>query len=215
MVISVPPGLPADQPHQPPDAGHRIPRGEILLGPPKSRAGRRVLGIPQAIIPLLREHLTIYVKDEPGALAFPEPRAARCGEATSTRCPPGPTPSGRSGADGMHFHDLRHAGNTFSAASGAGLRGIMARMGHDSERAAMIYQHDARGADQAITGAIDQHVQAEHQPAKARTTTARRARSLPWANGPLMARKINNRLAEGPGGTAQTGADLQERSWSG
>jgi hypothetical protein len=37
----------------------------------------------------------------------------------------------------------------------------MARMGHDSERAAMIYQHEARGADRAITDAIDTHVQAE------------------------------------------------------
>ncbi len=39
----------------------------------------------------------------------------------------------------------------------------MARMGHDSERAAMIYQHAARGADQTITSAIDRHVQAEHR----------------------------------------------------
>jgi hypothetical protein len=39
----------------------------------------------------------------------------------------------------------------------------MARMGHDSERAAMIYQHEARGADQAITNAIDSHVQAEQR----------------------------------------------------
>jgi hypothetical protein len=37
----------------------------------------------------------------------------------------------------------------------------MVRMGHDSERAALIYQHEARGADQRITGAIDAHVQAE------------------------------------------------------
>ena len=37
----------------------------------------------------------------------------------------------------------------------------MARMGHDSERAALIYQHEARGADQRITDAIDSHVQAE------------------------------------------------------
>ena len=37
----------------------------------------------------------------------------------------------------------------------------MARMGHDSERAALIYQHEARGADKRITGAIDAHVQAE------------------------------------------------------
>jgi len=37
----------------------------------------------------------------------------------------------------------------------------MARMGHDSERAALIYQHEARGADKRITNAIDFHVQAE------------------------------------------------------
>jgi integrase len=60
-------------------------------------------------------------------------------------------------------HDLRHTGNTFAAASGARLRDLMARMGHDSERAAMIYQHEARGADQAITNAIDSHVQAEQR----------------------------------------------------
>ena len=35
----------------------------------------------------------------------------------------------------------------------------MARMGHDSARAAMIYQHEARGADRAITDAIDEHVE--------------------------------------------------------
>jgi hypothetical protein len=29
------------------------------------------------------------------------------------------------------------------------------------ERAAIIYQHEVRGADQEITGAIDSHVQAE------------------------------------------------------
>jgi hypothetical protein len=37
----------------------------------------------------------------------------------------------------------------------------MARMGHDSERAALIYQHEARRADQGITAAIGTHVQAE------------------------------------------------------
>jgi hypothetical protein len=38
-----------------------------------------------------------------------------------------------------------------------------ARMGHDSERAAMIYQHESRGADQVIMDAIDRHVQAEQE----------------------------------------------------
>lgn len=44
--------------------------GGILLGAPKSRAGRRGAGVPLAIIPVLREQLTIYVKDEPVAPAL-------------------------------------------------------------------------------------------------------------------------------------------------
>ena len=65
------------------------------------------------------------------------------------------------GAPGLHVHDLRHTGNQFTANSGAALKGLMTRMGHDSERSALIYQHEARGADQRITDAIDSHVQAE------------------------------------------------------
>ena len=37
----------------------------------------------------------------------------------------------------------------------------MARMGHDSERAALICQHEAHGADAAIANAIDAQVDAE------------------------------------------------------
>ncbi|GAA4571416.1 hypothetical protein GCM10023193_60260 [Planotetraspora kaengkrachanensis] len=56
---------------------------------------------------------------------------------------------------GLHLHDLRHTGNMLAAESGAGLKDLMARMGHDNVRAAMIYQHAARGADKAITDAIN------------------------------------------------------------
>ena len=45
--------------------------GEMVLGPPKSRAGRRVVGIPGVILPALRDHLAVFVKAEPGALVFP------------------------------------------------------------------------------------------------------------------------------------------------
>ncbi len=65
------------------------------------------------------------------------------------------------GAEGFHVHDLGHTGNQFAANSGAGLNDLMTRMGHDSERAALIYQHEARGADNRITDAIDSHVHAE------------------------------------------------------
>lgn len=52
------------------------------------------------------------------------------------------------GLSGLHFHDLRHTGNMLAAESGAGL----------NVRAAMIYQHAVRGADKAITDAIDKQL---------------------------------------------------------
>jgi hypothetical protein len=39
-------------------------------------------------------------------------------------------------------------------------------MGHDSERAAKIYQHQERGVGRAITSAIDAHVEAEREEAR-------------------------------------------------
>jgi integrase len=49
--------------------------GEMLLGPPKSQAGRRIVGVPAAIIPALREHLAIFAKDDLGAQCTTVPPA--------------------------------------------------------------------------------------------------------------------------------------------
>jgi integrase len=64
------------------------------------------------------------------------------------------------GASGLHFHDLRHTGNTFAAASGASLRDLMERMGHDSMRAALIYQHRTAAASQAVADAMSAQIEA-------------------------------------------------------
>jgi hypothetical protein len=45
--------------------------GELVLGPPKSRAARRIVGIPASIIPAVREHLSLFVGPEADALIFP------------------------------------------------------------------------------------------------------------------------------------------------
>ncbi|WP_344458498.1 hypothetical protein [Actinocorallia aurantiaca] len=59
------------------------------------------------------------------------------------------------GFPGLRFHDLRHTGNTFAAATGATTKDLMRRMGHDNERAALIYQHATTRADRAIALGID------------------------------------------------------------
>lgn len=55
----------------------------------------------------------------------------------------------------LHFHDLRHTGNTLAASTGASTKELMARMGHASPRAALIYQHALRDRDHAIAQALD------------------------------------------------------------
>jgi integrase len=139
----------------------RSPGSKITIAPVKSRAGRRIVGIPAVIIPALREHMAVFVAPGPSSLVFPGPKGAPLRRSNFNRMSGWPRAVRAAGLEGAHFHDLRHTGNTFAASTGVGIKDLMARMGHDSERAAMIYQHQARGADRAITSAIDAHVEAE------------------------------------------------------
>ncbi|MCH0568108.1 tyrosine-type recombinase/integrase [Streptomyces sp. MUM 136J] len=50
----------------------------------------------------------------------------------------------------LHFHELRHTGNTPASTAGASTRGLMTRMGHSSSRAALVHQHMTSDRDRAI-----------------------------------------------------------------
>jgi integrase len=152
--------------------------GELVLGPPKSRAARRLVGIPSSIIPTLREHLALFISSEADALIFPGVKGGPLRRSNFNKMSAWPHAVR---AKGLHFHDLRHTGNHFAAASGASLKDLMARMGHDSERAAIIYQHEARGADLAITSAIDAHIE-----------TAKASRGQPGDSTPQVQLKSGN-----------------------
>ncbi|MGH9184545.1 MAG: tyrosine-type recombinase/integrase [Acidimicrobiales bacterium] len=58
------------------------------------------------------------------------------------------------GMEGFRAHDLRHTRNTLAAATGASTKELMARMGHASPRAALIYQHATSERDSAIAAAL-------------------------------------------------------------
>jgi integrase len=124
----------------------------------------------------------LRARPEPGTLVFPGIMGGPVRRGNFNKLSEWPHAVEALGVPGLHFHDLRHTGNQFAANSGAGLRDLMARMGHDSERAAMIYQHEARGADKAITDAIDAHVDDEHrQDEDGDDGLARCARARPMA----------------------------------
>ncbi|MFE1411903.1 tyrosine-type recombinase/integrase [Streptomyces sp. NPDC058746] len=65
----------------------------------------------------------------------------------------------KAGIKGLHFHDLRHTGNTLAASTGASTRELMARMGHSTARAALIYQHASADRDRLIADALSGLVQ--------------------------------------------------------
>jgi integrase len=64
--------------------------------------------------------------------------------------------AGRAGR--IHFHDLRHTGNTWAAEAGATLRELMDRMGHASTRAALIYIHSRDDRHKGVAQAMSELV---------------------------------------------------------
>lgn len=63
----------------------------------------------------------------------------------------------------LHFHDLRHTGNTLAASTGASTKELMVRMGHSSTRAALIYQHASLVRDAAIADGVSELVTKERR----------------------------------------------------
>jgi integrase len=70
------------------------------------------------------------------------------------------------GLDGVHFHDLRHAGLTLSAQAGATLAEVMRRAGHATPAAAMRYQHAADERDAVVARRMTAHVRLPDVPGR-------------------------------------------------
>jgi integrase len=140
--------------------------GSLTFGPPKTDAGLRVVTIPTAIRRQVREHLRDFVADGPDALVFTGAKGAPLRRSNFQRSANWTASVAEVGLPGFHFHDLRHTGNTLAARTGASLVDLMARMGHSSTRAALIYQHTAKEQDRQIADALSDHITRERQRAR-------------------------------------------------
>lgn len=131
--------------------------GQLVIGPPKSAAGRRTVAVPASVVAVLRSHLDSFSEGGPRGRVFVGAKGAtvrRPGfqaiwrRANTTAGLP----------EGFRFHDLRHTGNMWAAATGANLRELMERMGHSTTRAALIYLHAAKDGDRSIADGIDRRL---------------------------------------------------------
>lgn len=82
----------------------------------------------------------------------------------------------RAGLAGLRFHDLGHAAGTLAAQTGATTKELMARLGHASPQAAMVYQHASLARDVVIAQRLA-------QMAEAAVPDGRRPRVLGAASG--------------------------------
>jgi integrase len=131
-----------------------LSNGRHVRTRPKSAAGVRTIYLPAFVGHELADHLAAFVETDPESPVF---TGAREGIPTRRNWSRiwGRTRE-KAGLPGtIHLHDLRHAGATLAAQSGATTRELMARLGHASPRAALIYQHAAEDRDQAIAVALD------------------------------------------------------------
>jgi integrase len=147
--------------------------GGHTFGPPKSRAGRRVVSFPDLIAPELRKHLDAL--ESPTALAFTSPEGQPLRHSNFYRRDWMPALKAV-GLSGVHLHDLRHTGNQFSADAGANIRELMVRMGHDSTRAALIYLHSSAERQRAIADRVGKNAKAALGQDTPKRTGTQRAR---------------------------------------
>ena len=129
-----------------------LANGTLVIGPPKSDAGNRVVAIPPALMPELEAHLDVWCLPGADELVFPGTQGQPFRRASLYTAWKRATRA--TGLDELRFHDLRHTGNTLAAATGASTKELMSRMGHASPRAALTYQHASRERDIAIAAAL-------------------------------------------------------------
>ena len=125
-----------------------LSKGGHYRGLPKSEAGRRTVALPDVLLPTLESHLDTWVSREPDSLIFGGLNGGPLRRATFYKA--WHKAVAQVDLPDFRFHDLRHTGNTLSAATGASTKELMARMGHSSARAALIYQHATKQRDAAI-----------------------------------------------------------------
>jgi integrase len=135
-------------------AMQQLADGTLVIGPPKTDAGRRTVAMPPHIVESIEDHLAGFVAPVADALVFTGEKGGPVRPHVLQKA--WVIAKQRAGAQDLHLHDLRHAGNTWAAATGASTKELMARMGHANSAAALRYQHATADRDHAIANALSE-----------------------------------------------------------
>lgn len=111
--------------------------------------------IPKVLMDVIQNHLNQFTKSDPDALVFttsngyPLYKGRMSWWVTAKR---------RLNLDHLHFHDLRHTGQTMAMEKGASAQDLKRRAGQSSDNAMRIYLHGNPKRDRALADSLTDDV---------------------------------------------------------
>jgi len=106
-------------------------RGHVLFGQPKTRAGRRRVGLPRSVVRELTSHLATHTSEAPDGFVFPNMVGGPIRASGFRRQFFGPAVRA-AGLSPLRPHDLRHTAVALWIAAGADPKQVAVRAGHTS-----------------------------------------------------------------------------------
>ncbi|MEP6665272.1 MAG: site-specific integrase [Nocardioidaceae bacterium] len=133
-------------------AVRRADSGQVRVDVPKTASSVRAVTLPDPLAAALRDHLEQFVPKRPDGLVFATgtgstPARSNLGATWRRACV-------KAGVPQVRLHDLRHVAQVFAAEAGATLPELMARLGHATPAAALVYLHARSERDTRLTAAL-------------------------------------------------------------
>lgn len=123
---------------------------------PKTKSSARKIYLPSEIFSLINDHLDRIVKDpSPEALIFTTSNGKPLFKGRMSWFV---TAKRRLNLDHLHFHDLRHTGQTLALEKGAHLKDLQRRAGHSTIAAAQKYLHGNQRRDEDLAESLNPDV---------------------------------------------------------
>ena len=127
--------------------------GKLQIGPPKTRASRRTVGLPRAVVDALAKHLAPDLQPSDFVFTGPQGGPLRVAGFRYRIWRPATTAAG---LEGLRIHDLRHTAVALWIAAGAGPKEVAARAGHASVSFTLDrYGHLYPESDAALRDRLD------------------------------------------------------------
>lgn len=124
----------------------------LVLGPPKSERGIRIVHMPDHVVEAMGTFLGTKPGTSPKNFVWTRTDGQPISRHTTLKA--FQTATASIGRAGMVWHDLRHTANTLAADAGATQATLQARMGHADPKVSALYLHTSQARDQALAAAL-------------------------------------------------------------